>query len=143
MAKRILIPLGPRESAHEIVPLVADLAQASGGSVRLLRVYPVPSAVLGPYDRVIAYPDQEMQRLTHAGLDELRTAEARFHDVPVESVVRFGNTVQEVLSEADAFDADLIALATERRGRLRRAVARGVAERLIDKSPVPTLVLRA
>jgi nucleotide-binding universal stress UspA family protein len=105
-------------------------------------VYPVPSAVLGPYDRVIAYPDQEMQRLTYAGLDELRTAEARFHDVPVESVVRFGNTVPEVLSEADAFDADLIALATERRGRLRRTLRGGVAERLIDKSPVPTLVLR-
>ena len=60
----------------------------------------------------------------------------------MESVVRFGEPAQEILLEAEAFDADLIALATSNRGRLRGALLPGVAERVARKAPVPTLVLR-
>ena len=36
--------------------------------------------------------------------------------MPVESVVRFGDPAEEIVREADAFDADLIAVTTEDRG---------------------------
>ena len=55
-------------------------------------------------------------------------------------MVRFGDPVEEILHESDAFDADLIALTASDRG-LRRALGRGVAERVVRKAPVPTLVL--
>src|SRR3970282_1233423 len=42
MAKRILVPLGTREADQAVLPLVATVARASGGTVRLLRVYPIP-----------------------------------------------------------------------------------------------------
>ena len=143
MAKHILVPLSNRESARAIVPVVSALARGGGASVRLLQVFPLPEPILGPYRRVVAYADQEMQRLTAAGLDDLRTAEIEFHDVPLESVVRFGDPVEEILVEAEASGADLIAFATSGRSRLRRALSLGVAEQVARQAPVPTLLLRS
>jgi nucleotide-binding universal stress UspA family protein len=141
MAKRILVPIDTREDNEAIIPVVAALARHSGGTVRLARVFPIPERVVGAYGRTIAYVDQEMARLTAEGLDDLRRIEAELHGIPVESVVRFGEPVEEILTEAEAFDADLIALTTSRGGRLRRALSPGVAQRLIRKAPVPTLAL--
>ena len=140
MAKRILAPLDTHEVSDAIVPVLAGLARGAGASVRLLRVFPVPDRVVGPHGRTIAFSDQEMARLTDEGVRELQRIEAQMDGIPVETVVRFGDPVEETLLEADAFGADLVALATSRRG-LRRALGLGVAQRLIRKSPVPALVL--
>jgi nucleotide-binding universal stress UspA family protein len=141
MAKRILAPISARAHGEIIVPLVAALAEGSGSTVRLLRVEPVPERVVGPGGRTLAYADQEMARLTAEGLDDLRRIEAELEGIPVESVVRFGEPVEEILLEAEAFDADLIALATSTRGRLRRTLWPGMAARVAAKATVPTLVL--
>lgn len=143
MAKRILVPLSTRESAREIVPLIGALARGNGATVRLLQVFPVPKQITSPCGRVVAYAHQEMERLTVVGLDDLRTtAETYFHDVPVESTVRFGGPVEGILLEADTFDADLIALAAPERSRLRRLVSAGIADQVARKASVPTLLLR-
>ncbi|OGL02784.1 MAG: hypothetical protein A3D33_18450 [Candidatus Rokubacteria bacterium RIFCSPHIGHO2_02_FULL_73_26] len=142
MAKRILTPLDARERSEAIAPIVAALARGAGSTVRLLRVFPVPDRVIGTNGRTVAYSDQEMARLTAEGLDDLRRVEAQLEGIPVESVVRFGEAAEEILLEAEAFDADLIALTASRRGRLRRALVAGVAERVAGKAPVPTLLLR-
>ena len=142
MAKRILAPIDARERSEEIVPVVASLARDGGSTVRLLRVFPIPDRVMGSHGRTIAYADQEMARLTAEGLDDLRRIEAELNGVPVDSVVRFGEPGEEILLEAEAFDADLIALATNNHGRLHRALRPSVAERVARKAPVPTLVYR-
>jgi len=143
MAKRILAPIGPRARSEAIVPLVAALARGAGATVRLLRVFPVPDRVTGPRGRTIAYTDQEMARLTSEGLDDLGRIEAELDGVPVERVVRFGEPAEEILLEADAFGADLIALAASARGRLRRALRPGVTARVARRAPVPALMLHA
>src|SRR5918992_1034145 len=112
MAKRILVPLGGRDRDELIVPLLAALGRDAGATLRLLRVFPVPEMVVAPNRRVVAYVDQQMARLTAAGMTHLKTVESRFNGVAMESVVRFGDPVEEILLEADAFGADLIALST-------------------------------
>src|SRR5256885_7203631 len=77
MMKRILVPIGARERSETIVPVVAALAQSAGSTVRLLRVFPIPERVVGPQGRTVAYADQEMARLTAAGLADLRRGGAR------------------------------------------------------------------
>ena len=142
MAKRILTPIGEREQNEAIVPAVAALAQSAGSSVRLVRVFSVPEEVADSDGRIIAYSHQLMERLTSEGLDDLVRIEAQLGGIPVETVVRFGEPVEEILLEAEAFDADLIAIAARSRGRLSSAIAPGVAERLERKATVPVLTLR-
>src|SRR5262252_7213575 len=142
MAKRILTPIDGSEESITIAPTVAALARDAGSTVRLLKVFPVPEHVVTPDGRTVAYVDQEMARLTALGMDELAHVEAQLEGVPVERVVRFGEPAEEIRLEAEAFNADLVALTTSRRSRLGSALRPGVAERVIQESPVPTLVLR-
>jgi nucleotide-binding universal stress UspA family protein len=142
MAKRILTPIDGREQSETIVPVIAALARGAGSTVRLLRVFPVPEQVIGPYGRTIAYVDQEMSRLTAEGLDQLAHVEAELEGIPVERAVRFGEPAEEIRLEAEAFNADLVAFATTRRSRLGSALVPSVAERVVRDAPVPTLVLR-
>jgi nucleotide-binding universal stress UspA family protein len=143
MAKRILAPIDSREPHEAIVPVVAALARDSGATVRLLRVVPIPDRVVTPEGRTVAYVDQEMARLTSEALNALQRIEAELAGVPVESVVRFGDPAEEIAREAEAFDADLVALGADRDGYLRTALAPGVAQRVSFKASVPTLTLRA
>ncbi len=142
MAKRILAPIDTRERSEAIVPLVAALARDAGSTVRLLRVFPVPERVVGAHGRTVAYIDQEMARLTAEGLADLHQLETELTGVPVETVVRFGEPVEEIALEAEAFEADLIALGSARHGRLRSALAPGIAEQVSRAADVPTLTLR-
>ena len=141
MAKRILAPINGRPDSELIVPVLSNLAHGAGAVVRLLRVFPVPEHIVGRHGRTISYVDQEMSRLTAEGLKDLEPIEAALHDVPVETVVRFGDAAEEIVLEAEAFDADLIALGTGRRGRVRRAFAPDVADRVAATATTPTLVL--
>ena len=139
MAKRILVPLGKHEADQAVLPTVGALARDSGATVRLLRVYPIPDLVLGPYGRTVAYVDQEMDSLSRQGVMDLTAiADTMLDGVPVETVVRFGDPVAEILTEAE-----LIALTTTERSRLRRALIGGTADHVTRKAAVPALVLRA
>jgi nucleotide-binding universal stress UspA family protein len=141
MAKRILTPVGGGERREAVVPVVAALARDTGATVRLLRVFPVPQRLTDQLGRTVAYVDQEMARLTAEGLDDLHRIEAQMAGVPVEAVVRFGEPAEEIALEAEAFEADLIALTAERSGRLAGVLAPSVAERVARKASIPTLTL--
>ena len=123
------------------MPLVADLARSSGATVRLLNVRPVQRTQFGEYGRVVAYADQEMASEEAHGLAYLGGVEARLDRVPAERVVRFGKPVEEILLEAEAFGADVIALATAHRGRLERLLLGGVAEQVFRRASVPVLLV--
>lgn len=143
MAKRILVPLDGSESAETAAALAADLARGSGGELRLLQVRPVPEHRVSNTGRVVAYADQEMERVSAEGRDYLEGVEARLAPVPAESVVRFGEPAQEILVEAEAFGADLIVLATAPRGWLGRITGGGLGDKVAQASPVPVVVVRA
>jgi|SRR5689334_19297993 nucleotide-binding universal stress UspA family protein len=142
MTKRILAPIGCDERSEAVVPVVAALAREHGATVRLLRVFPIPERIVGDHGRTVAYVDQEMARLTAKGLEELACVEIALPGVPVERVVRFGEPEEEILVEAEAFGADLIALADDKRGRWQRALSPSLAERVAAKSAVPALVVQ-
>jgi nucleotide-binding universal stress UspA family protein len=143
MAKRILVPLDQSPIAEMVVPLVADMARGGGGAVRLLHVAPVPGPRVTTDGRVLAYADQEEKRLTADALDYLHTVEVCFDGLPVESEVRFGDPVPEILREAEAFGADLIAVTTAGRSGLRRMAFGSVAEQVFRKAGVAVMLYHA
>jgi nucleotide-binding universal stress UspA family protein len=142
MAKRILVPLDQSEVAESAVPLVADTARGGHATVRLLHVAPVPDNRVDEEGRVVAYADQEVSRLEAEGMDYLRSIEMQFGECPVECVVRFGDPVKEILLEADAFGADLIAVSTAGRSGLGRAVFGSVAEHIVRKAHATVMLVR-
>lgn len=142
MAKRILVPLDQSELAEAAVPLVADAARGGQATVRLLHVAPVPGNRLDEQDRVVAYADQEMERLRSEGLDYLHAVEAQFAEAPVDCVVRFGDPVPEILAEAEAFGADLIAVSTAGRSGVTRALFGSVAEQILRKAGPAVMLMR-
>jgi nucleotide-binding universal stress UspA family protein len=91
---------------------------------------------------VVAYADQEMERLEGESRDDLSKAEVQLGGAPVEQAVRFGEPLAEILSEAAAFGADLIALTTAGRSGLSRAILGSVAEQVMRKARAPVLLLR-
>lgn len=142
MAKRILVPLD-RETEHgAVLPLVADIARAGGAVVRLLHVAAAPETIVDNDGVVVAYADQEMQRLEMEARDWLVPAEAAMRPLPVEHAVRFGEPVDEILAEADAFGADLIVVTTTRRSAVRFALLGSVSDQLIRRARPPVLLLR-
>ena len=143
MTKRILVPLDGSEPAESAAALAAELARGSGGEVRLLQVRPVPEHRVSSTGRVVAYADQEMERVGAEGRDYLEGVRARLAPVPAESVVRFGEPAREILVEAEAFGADAIVLTTPRRSWLGRLTGGGLGEKLLQTSPVPVVLVRA
>jgi nucleotide-binding universal stress UspA family protein len=112
------------------------------GQGRRTRSAPQPSAVQGAKGRVVAFVDQEMESLKCEGFDALRPLEVYISGLPVESVVRFGDPAAEILEEADAFGADLIAVGTGGRSGIGRVLLGSVAERVFAKAAVAVMLVR-
>lgn len=140
MAKRVLVPLDQSVTAEAVVPLVADAARGGGAVVRLLHVAPIPQALVSKEGRVVAFVDQEFERLETEGLDYLRTVEAQLDGVPVECTVRYGDPVDEILREAERFGADLIAVTTTGRSGISRVALGSVAEQVFRKARVAVVL---
>jgi nucleotide-binding universal stress UspA family protein len=143
MAKRILVPLDESPVGEVVVPLVAAIARGSGATVRLLQVAPAPQNRVSEEGRVLAYADEEMARLEADGLDYLRTVEMQLDGAAdVECVVRFGDPVAEILLEAEAFGADLIAVTTEGWSAVGRTLLGSVAEQVVRKADAQVMLIR-
>ena len=139
MAKRILLPLDRSDVAEAVVPLVGDLARGAGATVRLLHVAPIPGNVVSQEGRVVAFADQEMERLETEGLEYLQAIGARL-GLAAECVVRFGADSEEILREAEAWGADLVTMSTAGKSGLKRMVMGSVAEQVFRRAHVPVLL---
>lgn len=143
MAKRILVPLDETVPAQSMVEALAALSHGTGAVVRLLHVAPMPDIVVDDNGRLLAYSDQEAARLEAMALDYLHRAAASFVIVPVECAVRFGDPVGQILEDAGAWNADLIAMATRGRGYIGRALLGSVAEQVFRKASTAVILYRA
>lgn len=139
-ADKILVPLDGSPGSETVLARIGPLAQARGATVRLVHVAPPVESVVEE-GHVIRYADQEAARVTHAVAEYLRAAGAALPGVPVETVTRFGDPVEAILSEAVSSGAGLIAMATHRRSGLRRLREGSVAERVMRASPVPLFLV--
>src|SRR5690349_8936709 len=142
MAKRILVPLDDNTEHEAILPLVADIARSAGATVRLLHVAPQPERIVADDGHVVAYLDQEAARVQAQWLDILRRLEPLFAGIDIDVEVTFGNPLVEILAEADAFDADLIAVTTSTRKTMKDRLLGSVAGDLMKRARMPVLLLR-
>lgn len=143
MAKRILVPLDEAVQAESMVEAVGALARSTGATVRLLHVAPIADVVVDEDGHVLAYSDQETERLEAEALDFLHVASIGLEGLPVECAVRFGDPVAQIVEDAEAWNADLIAMATRGRGSIGRALLGSVAEQVFRKALTAVTLYRA
>src|SRR5262245_33135795 len=142
MAKRILVPLDETVQGESMVEAVGTLARTTGATIRLLHVAPVPESISDARGHVLVYADQETARLEAEGLDYLHAASLSLDGVSVEYTVRYGDPVEQILAEAQSWDADLIAMTTRGRRCLERALLGSVAEQVFRKAPMAVTLYR-
>lgn len=142
MAKKILVPMDRSAGGEAALAVAADLARIQGAVIRLLHVAPIPTAVV-VQGRVVAYVDQESERLRHEAEAYLHEAAQRLPSgPPVEYGVRFGSPAGEILAEAREVGADLIAMATHGRAGMPRVLLGSVAEAVLRHSEVAVMLVR-
>ena len=135
--RMLLVPLDGTAGSESVLGTVAELARAQGARVRFLRVAPAVDAVRAE-SRVVAYADQETARVEQAELAYLRSLAAGLPGVAVDAVVRFGDPATEIVGEAEAQGADLIAMATHRRG-VSRFLRGSLADAVERETTIPVL----
>jgi nucleotide-binding universal stress UspA family protein len=143
MAKRIMMVLTP-DTGTDFTRAALDVTRAarqSGGRVRIVYVSPIPPARVDRYDRIVADTDREMERIAAGAGERLRVLASHLEGVPVEQVVRFGRLREEIAIEADAFGADLVALAAPARPAVRQRILQWWLGRLAAPSRVLMILL--
>jgi nucleotide-binding universal stress UspA family protein len=146
---RILVPLDGSERAESVLPLVMDLARSSGASVTLARIVQFPGGIYfaSPYAPMVAAEtfDQSMAETREAAKAYLHAAADRFRaaGIGAETVMQDGDAAGRLLRLLDAQPFDLVVMATHGRTGIPRFVLGSVAERMIEASHTPVLLVRS
>lgn len=139
--RKILVPLDGSPGSTSILWTVGQLARAQAARVRLLRVESPVGSVYAPDGRVVAYSDQEYDRIALDDLQGLKQSAHELAGIEVETAVRFGDPATQIVEEAEETGADLIAMATHRRAGVARLVKGSVAERVERATTVPVVLV--
>jgi nucleotide-binding universal stress UspA family protein len=131
MYERILVPVDGSETAEAILPFAEKVAGPLDAELVLLHVvadakggYVFPNRA-----EAVKYLDSLADRLANKGI-RVRTG------------LGFGSLPEAILSAADKWNADLIAMATHARSGLSRLVVGSVAEAVLRAARVPVLMMR-
>jgi len=127
MIRTVLVPLDGSKAAEAVIPYVELIASRTGAAVRLLTVV------------------HEDTGETKAGeaLAYLDDRAAALRPLSGSTSVKSGGEAQVILAEADAGDADLIAMSTHGRSGLMRWVLGSVATKVLHATSRPLLLVRA
>ena len=88
-----------------------------------------------PYDPALEENiEQAREHAFHAFLTE-------HFDQPVRAAFHHGKPVRRILDDAEEEGAELIMLGKHHRGTLEKMLLGSVASKIVDKAPVPTLLL--
>lgn len=135
--ERILVPVNGSKCAENVIPKVEELAAGRNAGICLLRV--VSARTFPGVDPVEA----EVKAVREAE-EYLQGLEGRLRDkgLDVDTHVRYGNDVEEILDHAAQNEIGMIAMSTRGRGGIRRFLSGSVAEKVLRQTPKPVFLTR-
>lgn len=144
MYKRILLPLDGSKLAEAALPHATHLAQRFGSELVLLRAVVSPYAIVAP-DLVLAGTDPDLRELAAHAEQYLESVagQLRAQGLQVRTVVCEGPVAESILEHAATLGVDLIVMSTHGRGGVLRWVYGSVAERVLQGSTCPILLIRS
>ena len=144
MYQQILVPLDGSRLAEEALPHARALARQFDCELVLLRVIVSPYAITAP-DLVLASQEINIENFAQAAQEYLAgvadglTAEG----LPARTAIGEGPVAEGILRVAAEQHADMIVMSTHGRGGVSRWVYGSVADRVLQASTCPVLLVRA
>jgi nucleotide-binding universal stress UspA family protein len=147
MIKKILICLDGSKYSKQIIPLAMEIALNFKSEVFLMRVSPEPIVKRPPvpgdpmedesyviearktYDQINTYLEKHAEPYRQKGIE-------------IKTVIQSGRAGESIVSFANQYGIDLVALGAHGRGRVDRAVLGSVVSHVIKETKLPTLVIR-
>lgn len=143
MFKRVLLTVDLNEPASwkKALPQAVELVKSSGGELHVVSVVPnMGSAMVESFFP----PDFERNAL---GAANTALSELIAQNVPPEVTasihLSFGHIHDKVLETLDALKCDLVVMASHQPDRVREFLVGSNADRIVRRSPVSVLVVRA
>lgn len=140
-ARVILVPLDGTTGSEAVLETIGEIARAEGASVRLLSVHP-PVHEVEVEGRIVAYADQETERVEAEARAYFERVAGSLGEVSVSFAVRFGEPAAQIVAEAEAASATLVAMATHRRTGIARIIKGSVAERVERTTTIPVMLVQ-
>lgn len=139
--RSVLVPLDGSRAAEHAIPWALDIASRAGGYVRFVHVRQIrrgnnkhwANLDLGAY----GHREKRLRQDYIAGVAERIT---RTSPVPVAPLLLEGSDVAEAITDA-ARSADVIVMAARRRGMMGRLFHGSVVTQLLQRTPLPLLVV--
>ncbi|MGZ8425586.1 MAG: universal stress protein [Candidatus Binatia bacterium] len=145
--KRVVVPLDGSGLAEKVLPHVASLARKLKLEVQLVRAYALPPDAYLVADGVIDQGPAQYRRSMHEECEKYldgKVAGLRADGVdPVTATVIEGDAANEIVELAAGSPQSLIAMSTHGRSGVGRWVLGSVAERVVQYSRAPVLLIRA
>jgi acetoin utilization protein AcuB len=137
----ILVPLDGAAGSEAVLGTIGEIARVEGAAVRLLGVH-APAHEVEVRGRILAYADQETERVETEARAYLQHVASTLSPVPVSVAVRFGEPVEQIVEEAESAGATLIAMASHRRTGIARMFKGSVAEGVERTTTIPVMLVQ-
>lgn len=140
-AKKILFPADLSEVSPKIAPYVKEVASKFSAEVHIVfvaRILQHFTSIYVPHPSVRNF-EAEIVKGAEKKLGEF--VEEHFRGVSPKAKVVLGDAAEEILNYVRSEGIDLIIMGTHGRKGLEKIVFGSVAERVVQKSPVPVLTI--
>jgi nucleotide-binding universal stress UspA family protein len=140
--KRILVGVDGSKESREAVRLATELARATESLLVIASAVPPPIPVEGALELIVQ--EQEWERKEREQANELvkEVAASIGERVKVETLVVSGAPAIALADLAQAGEVELVVVGHRGRNAVARALLGSVADRLVQISPKPVLVVR-
>ena len=139
--KRILAPVDLSEVSSKIAPYVSELAARLDAEIHLLFVARVFEYYTNIYVIHPAIKNFEAEIAKGAKKKLKEFVDTHFKERPPKVKIVSGDPAEEILNYAESEKMDLIIIGTHGRKSIGQVVFGSIAERIVQKSPVPVLTV--
>ena len=155
MFEKILVPLDGSEHSLKALTVATQIAKKFSGKISLIHIYSVtvtPAIIPEPATLTPSIPvmtPSEVSRTIEvtrkAGINILTEAEQKVkaEDVQVETILKEGHVVQEIISTAAEGKFDLIVIGARGISKIRELLLGSVTDGVIHHASCPVLVIKS
>ncbi|UQA58051.1 universal stress protein [Polyangium aurulentum] len=138
-ANAIVVPIDFEEASLKALDLAKELAAQTGGEVVLVHVYQIP---------VYTYPGLEPTLVPSFHAEVTAAAKRAMATISTQAgnlraMLREGEPATEILAAAEEAGARMIVMGTHGRKGIAHFFLGSVAEKVVRKSPIPVMTVRA